>query len=423
MHRQGRLADALAGYERHLAMNSDDASALFLAGTACLQLRDLPAAEDWLKQAAVLAPDVAEIHSNLGMVQGARGRHDDAIESFRRALVLRPDFAEAFNNLGEALWRLGRRQEAIDAYRQAIGIDPGLAAAQNNLGVALREDSHTATAEAAFRAALDSDPAFGDAHSNLCSLLLELRRPVAALAACDAYLDYHPGHSGALAFRVAALLQAGRVGAADALMSVDKLLQVDMIEPPPGYAGIAAFNSDLAAQILADSSLTVRPGGDATRLGIHTGNLADGRGGPVGLLEAMIRRAAQRYIGNIDMPTDHPFHCLSSDVIGRIDIWSVIMERGGHELPHLHAEAWLSGVYYARIPPSVTAAANGGSGWIGFGRPPDIFPLPQPAAIHWLRPEAGKMLLFPSYLFHETVPLAGDDQRISLAFDIFHRET
>ena len=164
-------------------MNSDDASALFLAGTACFQLRDLPAAEDWLKQAAVLAPDVAEIHSNLGMVQGARGRHDDAIESFRRALVLRPDFAEAFNNLGEALWRLGRRQEAIDAYRQAIGIDPGLAAAQNNLGVTLREDSHTATAEAAFRAALDSDPAFGDAHSNLCSLLLELRRPVAALAA------------------------------------------------------------------------------------------------------------------------------------------------------------------------------------------------------------------------------------------------
>ncbi|MFB3078779.1 MAG: putative 2OG-Fe(II) oxygenase [Lysobacterales bacterium] len=35
-----------------------------------------------------------------------------------------------------------------------------------------------------------------------------------------------------------------------------------------------------------------------------------------------------------------------------------------------------------------------------------------------IRPEAGLMLLFPSYFYHGTVPFDYDAQRISIAFDI-----
>jgi hypothetical protein len=35
-----------------------------------------------------------------------------------------------------------------------------------------------------------------------------------------------------------------------------------------------------------------------------------------------------------------------------------------------------------------------------------------------IQPELGKMILFPSYYWHRTVPLETDETRISFAFDI-----
>jgi len=39
-------------------------------------------------------------------------------------------------------------------------------------------------------------------------------------------------------------------------------------------------------------------------------------------------------------------------------------------------------------------------------------------ALRVLRPEEGVLLLFPSYLFHRTLPFAGEGERISISFDL-----
>ncbi len=38
-----------------------------------------------------------------------------------------------------------------------------------------------------------------------------------------------------------------------------------------------------------------------------------------------------------------------------------------------------------------------------------------------IRPRLGLMVLFPSYFWHHTVPFTGDQERISVAFDIIAR--
>ena len=58
------------------------------------------------------------------------------------------------------------------------------------------------------------------------------------------------------------------------------------------------------------------------------------------------------------------------------------------------------------------------AGWIAFGRPPDHFHTRAAPETRLFRPEEGLMLLFPSYFYHHTVPLAGDETRISVAFDV-----
>lgn len=106
-----------------------------------------------------------------------------------------------------------------------------------------------------------------------------------------------------------------------------------------------------------------------------------------------------------------------------LDIWGTVVGAEGHQTPHIHAEAWLSGVYYARLPEAVDTDADSHAGWIEFGPPGLEFSLEREPPRHAIRPGEGLMLLFPSYFYHRTVPFGGgpfesDETRISIAFDI-----
>ena len=58
------------------------------------------------------------------------------------------------------------------------------------------------------------------------------------------------------------------------------------------------------------------------------------------------------------------------------------------------------------------------AGWIEFGRPYWDFETRAEPLTTLIKPEEGLMLLFPSYIYHRTLPFAGGEERISIAFDI-----
>jgi hypothetical protein len=37
---------------------------------------------------------------------------------------------------------------------------------------------------------------------------------------------------------------------------------------------------------------------------------------------------------------------------------------------------------------------------------------------HAVKPEPGKLVLFPSYMWHGTAPFGGDQPRLTIAFDL-----
>ena len=73
-------------------------------------------------------------------------------------------------------------------------------------------------------------------------------------------------------------------------------------------------------------------------------------------------------------------------------------------MPHIHPSAWLSGVYYVALPSSLGADDDGTAGWIEFGRPYWDFQIRAEPETRLIEPEEGLMLLFPSYMFHRTLP-------------------
>jgi protein O-GlcNAc transferase len=105
------LGNALAAVDRHA--RSDEALACY-------------------ERAIALAPNSAEALYNRGVMLAALGRHAAALTSYDRALALRPMFAQAHNNRAGALAALNRHDDAIAACTRALDIDPAFAAALMN---------------------------------------------------------------------------------------------------------------------------------------------------------------------------------------------------------------------------------------------------------------------------------------------------
>lgn len=93
--------------------------------------------------------------------------------------------------------------------------------------------------------------------------------------------------------------------------------------------------------------------------------------------------------------------------------WSVRLARHGCNVPHTHAMGWLSTAFYVSLPDRMGAAP---AGHIAFGAPPTELGLRlEPYCT--IRPEPGRLAVFPSTTWHSTVPF-DDGERLVVAFDI-----
>jgi predicted TPR repeat methyltransferase len=162
-HRAGRLADAANIYWQILQEFPDEYDAMHLLGMAAHDGGDDLAAEELVAKAIAIAPDKAEMHSNLGMIQLALGKPDAALASCQRAVELNPELANAHNNLGAAYQNLGRLDEAVSCYVLAIAKAPDYAIAFNNLGGILQLQGKYDEALPYYDKAVLLDPNYVDA--------------------------------------------------------------------------------------------------------------------------------------------------------------------------------------------------------------------------------------------------------------------
>jgi len=420
---QGLFVEAEASYRRCIALNAGAAGAHFHLGNVLKALGRLGEAQAAYKCVLGIDPDNAEALNNTGAVDMELGRTTDAIHVYRKAVGINPGFAEAHYNLGIALQETGELKAALASYRRALSSDSGHAGAQINIGYAYKEMGRLEEAETAYRQAIRMAPDYDKVQVNLGDLYLQQGRPQAAVDLCDAYLTDHPGNISILAFKTIALSQRSSFDKASTLDEVRELYDFDrLLRParpacPDGFADMADFNRALGNHVLGHPSLSVQPTSHATRFGRHSGELMVEPKGPVAALETVIRTAVEDYRGMVPPDPAHPWLARRPDRMG-LSVWGVAMDSQGHQLAHIHPSAWLSGVYYPKIPAVVRMDDPGHAGWIEFGRAPEDFHGPAQPEVRLIRPEEGLMVLFPSYFYHRTVPFESGEVRISIAFDV-----
>ncbi len=124
LQKMERHDEALAAYDRAIALKPDYANAHFNRGSLLKKLGRFDGALASYDKAIALKPDHAEAHNNRGVILQAMHRYLDALDSYDRAIAIRPDFAEACNNRVTVLVNLGRMSEAEQMFQRARELKP-----------------------------------------------------------------------------------------------------------------------------------------------------------------------------------------------------------------------------------------------------------------------------------------------------------
>lgn len=94
--------------------------------------------------------------------------------------------------------------------------------------------------------------------------------------------------------------------------------------------------------------------------------------------------------------------------------WSVRLQSGGFHANHVHPAGWLSSALYVALPPDL---GEDEAGFLMLGDPRSPTLQVDIEAFRTVEPKPGRLVLFPSYMWHGTRPF-GEGERLTVAFDI-----
>lgn len=390
-HRAGRLPEAEKIYRQILSVNPDQVDALHLLGLIGYKMGAYDAAIDLMERAVKQASNRANILSNLGVAYSAAKRYDEAIQVLQRAANL-DDSADIQFNLGNSYQGVSRHADAAAAYVKTIKKAPGMSGAWLNLGISL----------------------------------IHLRQPEEAVNAFDQHLSISPLSSKAKAMKLHAYCMQGRAEEANHLFNFPRHVKSTKINIPQGYTDIHQFNGELEVQIRSRPGLRQDFKGIATRNGRQALALQVDSPSTIRTLEATLRPLIDNYISSQEKDLAYGGIGLIQGRPYTLNINATILDTEGYQESHIHPNGVVSGVYYVRIPheiaaASITAAQNDDkatAGWLELGRSGRELPEAHIASIKRFKPEEGTVYMFPSHIFHRTIPFQSFEPRISVAFDV-----
>ncbi|MFZ1987131.1 MAG: tetratricopeptide repeat protein [Desulfatitalea sp.] len=215
-HAEGRLEEAMRGYQEALKCKPDLCESHFNSGLIHLHRKQWHAAIDAYQKVLKHKPEWPEAHFNMAQAYEQAGLPEPAIQAYGRALELRPDYFEAcynlgsahlnakeyvaavrhlsqatqqrkvcpevYNNLGQAYEGLNQLDHAEQCYAKAYAMDPSLLAACFNLAQRMKANGRLDDATRLYKDAIAKHPDSASAVNNLGNIFRDQQRYDEAVA-------------------------------------------------------------------------------------------------------------------------------------------------------------------------------------------------------------------------------------------------
>ena len=128
--------------------------------------------------------------------------------------------------------------------------------------------------------------------------------------------------------------------------------------------------------------------------------------------EVIIKKQISIYRKNYKNSDDHYITRWPNE--SELNGWYVKLKKQGQLKSHIHENGWLSGVFYIKIPKSLRK--NEGS--INLSLQGFDYPYDKNLPNLYYAPKPFDLILYPSSLFHYTVPFTSNEERHCIAFDL-----
>ena len=425
-------------YLKAIEFNPNQSDAHSNLGTALQALGELQEAKKCYEKAIKINPNYAIAHNNLGSAFKILGELQEAKKCYEKAIKINPKYADAYKNIGEIFKLFGELKKAIKSYQKAIEINPNHAEAYNNLGNAFSEMEDYQRAKTFYQKAIEINPNHADAYNNLGSIF---RGSKEFQRAADYFIR------SATVFGNAQFLECTYLS--NGIENYNKLLSTFAKKDPKNLriAALASYvstkenikniypfckkplnyffsknlkNEFKSADLFTEGILKI-PGKLESNWQLKTivkngyqstGNLFDKTYSEIAELKEKIEKQIRIYKKNYKNSDDYFITRWPNE--SKLTGWYIKLKKQGQLTSHIHETGWLSGVFYLKVP--IPLEMNEGSinlSLQGFDYPnvknlPNLFYAPKPF----------DLILYPSSLFHYTVPFSSNEERHCIAFDL-----
>lgn len=387
-------------------------------GRALTGLGRLSEGEDAFRQAVEQGIAGPEIHRDLSQLIWMRtGDLKESGAPQRTVLAKDPRDLGAVTALAKLHQVAGDLDGAQTIVRSALQVgarDVGLHLLLSDIDLALG-DAASARAEA--ERAIAVDPEHPGIWARLCDADLALGRPESAAELVEEILSFDP-HNVTATARLATAYRLMGDPRYKALYNYEAYVAPYEVETPDGWSSMSSYLSDLAASLTTLHSFRKEPFDQSLRNGSQTSQNLMRSSDPT--LRAFFKavdgpiRAHMRRVAEAPGPLGRRF-------LGDYRIagcWSVFLRPDGFHADHIHHQGWLSSAFYVEMPTQPSPDPK--AGWIKFGEPGQPTQ-PRLGPEHYIQPRPGLLALFPSYMWHGTVPFTSQERRITIAFDVAPR--
>lgn len=415
-----------------------------------------------LKRAQTLGLDSFQLHHNLGNAFSDLNDIDSAIAAYSKAISLNPYYIDSYKNLAALYSEAGEIGSAIALYENALSAntrskDIVLELIRNYLRVGSSEKAKLLISKY-FSARKGSSKDNVDLYDNdedialvnaeikylenditgafetLFGTLRDIKSGKVMLQ-CAKYaiqtnntsfvLEHMPELTNkrdsavmAKAYLTLAERLSGQNAHRQSYCHYESLVKTFELPDTISHDGAADFCKKLSAYLSTQHTATSAPlqqtlnGGTQTRGNIFS--QSDNK--LIGCLKAFCEQSIKDYISELDkVAQPHPYLPALSNDIKFVGAWSVNLSNKGYHTNHVHPEGGLSAVFYVDIPNNLNESDE--EGHLVFGKP--NFDLPIDLTHEFsVMPKVGKLVVFPSYFWHGTIPFHSSEKRLTVAFDV-----
>lgn len=467
----GKLEEAEGNCKQAIVFQSEFFQAYTTLGNITHELGRLEDAVNYHQKAIAINNNFADAHNNLANTLIDLGRLEEAEKSCRKALSIKPNLSVAFNNLSLILQRLNRLEEAEIICRQAIENSPKFLEAYENLGRILKSLNKLSEAEECYKKLISLKPCSKEAYDQLGCIQQasgkfdEAEKNYKKFISLDPYKKPITISKGSILYRNGDYENALKYfdsyntwdARARALETLYKLDRIDEIykrieinsKVDEFNLKTAAFASFIAEKqqkqtahpfcrkpldFLYFSNLSFHKKdtnefisnmiedlyeiptsweipGQSVKMGFQTeGELFRFKKASLNCLKNIINKEIDTYYKKFKNKKCGFIKNWPKEK--NIKSWHIILKKQGYNNIHIHPDGWLSGVIYLKVVPSL----GQNEGAIKFDVGGRFSNGNYSSKIH--NPQKGDIVLFPSSLYHGTVPFSSDSERIIISFDL-----